>query len=114
MDLSKEFEKTMNHTYMVLSREIFFENNEDEDYRLQMLLQNNIPGLLYVSKQALNGENKLYYEISAMESLEESFLKKEMDYKSVRELLLGCVNIYSTLEEYLLEGEQLILTPKYI
>lgn len=104
----------MNHTYMVLSKEAFFEEEDKNDYRIQMLLQNNILGLLEVSQQALNGNNKLYYEISSMVSLEEEYIKKEMDYESLKELLLGCVIVYQSLEEYLLDDQQIVLTPEYI
>lgn len=114
MNWNKEIEKTMNHTYLVLSRNTYFENKDKEDYKLPMLLQNKIPGLLTASQQAINGENRLYYEISTLESMEEIFEKKEMDYNSVCEILKGCISIYSDIEEYMLDGEQLILTPEYI
>lgn len=114
MNFNKEIEKTMNHTYMVLSKDKYFDDVEEADYRLPMLLQNKITGLVSVSQQSLNGENKLYYEISGLENLEEAFLHKEMDYKSVKELFAGCVNIYSNIEEYMLDGEQIILLPEYI
>lgn len=111
---NKKFEKTMNHTYMVLHQESFFEEASQEDYRREMLLHNRIPGLLPVADQMMNGENSLYYEISSLVSIEEFYQGREMDFWAVRELLLGCMKVFSGLEEYLLDSSQLILTPEYI
>ncbi len=37
-----------------------------------------------------------------------------MRYKSVRQLLIGFITIYSNIEEDLLDGKQIVLTPEYI
>ena len=60
---NKSFERSMNHNYMILSKCDFFGSNETkgEDYRLKMLLENDIAGLIPITHRMVNGESKYYY-----------------------------------------------------
>lgn len=110
------FERSMNHNYMILSRCDFFDrgNNKDEDYRTKMLLENHIPGLLPVTHRWINGESRYYYEINSLQSLDRLYGKSEIGYEELRCLLSGCVNLFERLEEYLLDGTQIIIKPQFI
>lgn len=111
----KSFERNMNHNYMVLSRLDFFGCKEDtQDYRVRMLLDNRISGLLGVSHRIVNGESRYYYEINSLQSMDRVYAKDELDYEQLCALLLGCIRLYNGLEEYLLDGSQVILKPEYI
>lgn len=113
---NKNFERSMNHNYMILSKCDFFGSSEakGEDYRLKMLLENDIMGLLPVTHRMVNGESKYYYEINSLQSLDRLWAKKEIRIHELRALLLGCINLFERLEEYLLDGAQIIIKPEYI
>ena len=106
----------MNHNYMILSKCDFFGSNgtKGEDYRLKMLLENDIAGLLPMTHRMVNGESKYYYEINSLQSLDRLWAKKEIRYYELQALLLGCINLFERLEEYLLDGAQIIIKPEYI
>lgn len=110
------FERSMNHNYMILSRCSFFGKTDiqREDYRTKMLLENRIPGLLPVTHRLINGESRYYYEINSLQSLDRLFAKTEIRYDVLRRLLLGCVSLFERLEEYLLDGTQIIIKPDLI
>lgn len=113
---NKRFDRNMNHNYMILSRCDFFGNNQtrSSDYRVRMLLENNIPGLLPVTHRMVDGESRYYYEINSLQSLDRLLDKKEIRYYELKALLIGCINLFDRLEEYLLDGTQIIIKSEYI
>jgi len=109
------FERSMNHNYMILSKCSFFgEDDKGGDYRTKMLLENHIPGLLPITHRMVNGESRYYYEINSLQSLDRLYDKIEIQYDALRRLLSGCVNLFDRLEEYLLDGTQIIMKPELI
>lgn len=111
-----DYERSMNHNYMVLSKCDFFgkEKGRDADYRTRMLLENRIPGLLPVTHRLVNGESKYYYEINSLQSLDRLYDKSEIKYDALTKLLSGCVALFERLEEYLLDGTQIIIKPELV
>lgn len=110
----KRYERSMNHNYMILSSYDFFGQGEQEDYTTRMLLENNIPGLLPVLCRKNAGERQYCYEINSMQSLDRLYEKQEIGYDALHKLLMGCIRILECLEEYLLDGTQIVLSPEYI
>lgn len=110
------YERSMNHNYMILSRCDFFgrESGKSSDYRTRMLLENHIPGLLPVTHRLINGESRYYYEINSLQSLDRLYDKSEIGYDELKSLLSGCVRLFDRLEEYLLDGAQIIIKPAFI
>lgn len=113
---SVSYERSMNHNYLILGKCDFFGSADDnsKNYRVRMLLENKIQGLLPITHRQVNGERKYYYEINSLQSLDRLIVKNELKYKELRALFLGCINIFDRLEEYLLSGEQLIIRSDYI
>lgn len=113
---SISYERNMNHNYFILKKCDFFDKSEDKlsDYRVRMLLENSILGLLPVTHRMLNGESKYYYEINSLQSFSRLYEKKEVTYDELKALLMGCANIFDKLEEYLLDGSWIIMHPDYI
>ncbi|MDE6363447.1 MAG: FHA domain-containing protein [Lachnospiraceae bacterium] len=105
------FERSMNHNYMILSKRSYFglDDEGSMDYRTKMLLENHIPGLLPVTHRRINGECRYYYEINSLQSLDRLYDKSEIRYDDLRRLLSGCVSLFDRLEEYLLDGTQIII-----
>lgn len=110
------FERSMNHNYMILSRCSFFGKADEPsgDYRTKMLLENRIQGLLPVTHRLINGESRYFYEINSLQSLDRLYAKNEIRYDMLKQLLSGCVSLFDRLEEYLLDGTQIIIRPELI
>lgn len=110
------FERDMNHNYMVLYKCDFFGAAKDNsrDYRVRMLLENKIQGLLPITHRQVNGESRYYYEINSLQPLDQMIEKNELNYHALRAVLLGCIHLFDRLEEYLLNGEQIMMNPKFI
>ncbi len=110
------FERNMNHNYLILKKCNFFDTgkNTDTDFRIRMILENTIPGLLPVSHRMVNGESRYYYEINSLQSLDRLYQKKEIKYEELKALLSGCIKLFDRLEEYLLDGTQIIIKSEFI
>lgn len=114
MEINSSFVRDMHHNYLVLEEQQFFSFSEDEDFRNRMVLENRISHLLPMEKRVKDGKIAYYYEISQLQSLESMYEKREMSGEELTKLLKGCVAMFQSLEEFLLEGEQIILHPAYI
>lgn len=115
-NFNRSYERSMNHNYMILSKCNFFDTNviNENDFRVKMLLENNIKGLLPVSFRQINGEDRYYYEINSLQAFDRFYDHKEMRYAELKALLTGCANMFDRLEEYLLDGNQIIIKSDYI
>lgn len=113
---SVSYERNMNHNYMVLYQCDFFGTAKDNgrDYRVRMILENKIQGLLPVTHRQVNGESRYYYEINSLQSLDRMIEKSELKYRDLRAVLLGCVNLFDRLEEFLLGGEQIVMKSEFV
>lgn len=115
MEMKSYFERDMNHNYLVIEEETFFDGEDSsKDYRERMILENQIPGLLPIEKRKMNGKTKYYYDINQMQTLESLYEKREMNFEELHLVLQGCAQMFHNLWEYLLEGEQIILDPSHI
>lgn len=111
---NRRYERSMNHNYLVLSTYQFFSDIQEESYVERMLLENQIPGLLPVISRHKEGERQYCYEINSLQSLDRLYEKQEISYEVLQKLLMGCIRCFEQLEEYLLDGSQLVLLPEYI
>ena len=110
----KRYERSMNHNYLVLSTYQFFESTQEESYITRMLLENQIPGLLPVVYRYKEGEKQYCYEINSLQALDRLYEKQDIGYEVLHKLLAGCIRCFERLEEYLLDGSQVLLMPEYI
>ncbi len=104
------YRRSLNHNYLVaVCRE------EDlRDYRLRMLSENKIKGLLDMSIKSSNGDYELCYEAVSVQPLERIFDKKQIGSEALRKILKGVTNVYRNISEYLINEESVVLKPEYI
>lgn len=111
---NKEYERTMNHTYLILEKYSYFGEEEKKDFRKRMILDNQIPGLLPISCKEGKEGCRYYYEINSLEAMDKLYEEAEISYEQLQKLFLGVIRLFQNLEEYLLEGVQVIMRPEYI
>ena len=56
---------------------------EKNDYKLQMVLNNHIEGLVQISVESINNETMLYYDISSKTQMSNMFTRKQMSGKEL-------------------------------
>lgn len=105
--MKKRYVQNANHSYMILEE-------QQADYQMQMILVNQIEGLLRVSAQQTNGRIDFYYEISSMISLERMCQDSKMKAQQIQLLFLELQHLISMIESYLLDENRLSLVPEEI
>ncbi|MGN0431166.1 MAG: DUF6382 domain-containing protein [Lachnospiraceae bacterium] len=83
-------------------------------YQYQILTSRKLDGLLSADMYATDGEYALYYEISNMQSLEKWFTKEKIDKKWMERIAEGLKTALWSLEQYLLDGRNLLTEPAHI
>ena len=98
-----EYRKNMNHNYLAAERP------EQADYQLEMLLENEIPGLLKAESRWDEGREEIYYEISSLQPLSRVYEHREIRQEEAKSLLRGVLSAYDSLGEYMLTEDGLVL-----
>ena len=101
----------LNHTYMTAN---YDGDGLDSDYRLQMINNNHIDGLMVPSIRNINNEQKLYFDITERESLLHLFTTRDATYEEIVNLFKCLMRTADELERYLLEESDLMLFPELI
>jgi len=104
--IKKEFD----HSYLLFP---MIESGREE-YSYQMLIQNNIPGLVNCQIRYIEDNPYYSYEISMKRSLFQEYSDKKMKFNDLKELFLNISTILNTVSEFLLEKEGFLLEPEYI
>lgn len=86
----------------------------ENDYQYEMLIHNQIQGMIGVKKQFSNGLSSYCYDISNKQSLAKGYEGLEMDYSKIRGLLIAIRIMLGQMREYLMDENGLLLYPEYI
>ncbi len=87
---------------------------KEDDYRIQMLLNNNIKGLLPLRIRNINNEKELLYEITGMSSISSVFERNLMRKDDLVKFAIGIKQLEDTLKEYMLCGDNIKFDLNYI
>ena len=98
------------HSYLLF----LAEEEKQEEYSFQMLVQNEIPGLLNCRLRYIEDDPYYSYEISSKRSLLQEYRDKKICYTDLRELFYKINGIIKKAADYLLEKEGFLLEPEYI
>ena len=89
-------------------------NEEIIPYCIHSLEKNQIPGLLPLSYQFLNGETRLRYKTSGKINLGSLLHTSKVDLKAGKLLLRNLTNSIKGLEAYFIGVDKLLLNPDYL
>ena len=105
-----EIKKEGNEKYLSIQKIKFNEN----DYHIQMILNNNIKGLLPIRIRNINNEIELLYEITGLSSINNVFDRSLMKKDDLVKLAIGIKQLEDALKEYLLCGDNIKFDLNYI
>lgn len=110
--MSEEYIYSFNRNY--IKWKIAVNEGQKVRYQYQIVTTRKLAGLLAVDMYATDGEHALYYDISSMQSLEKWFTKEKINKKWIGRIAQGIKTALCSLEEYLLDGRNLLTDPKHI
>lgn len=105
------YERDMAHNYMIPQTQ---QTLEEDDYRIHMLMENQIRGLLPCTVRKKNGQVEFRYDITSRQSLEQVYSAGNMNETEIRILLQGMFRTLMELKTYLLDASMLVLEPEII
>ena len=104
------YKKTGNQNFMIIKAQNFDEN----DYKFQMVINNDVKYLLPIKIKTVNNDNEIYYETTSMISLKALYEKKLMGNKDITELVKEIKSLSDSMKEYLLDTNNILFDPEYI
>ena len=105
------FKKNLNRSYMIVEKVTEFSEN---DFQVQMLLENKIESLLPFRYEMINGKADLFYEISSRQVFIRQFEISKMTFANLRAFCFALRTLARALEEYLLDPNNIILKKECI
>lgn len=107
--MKSRFEHDERANYLILSME-----NKEEKMADNMMLQNEIRGLLPVKIERINGCKEYYYDITSRHSLGSIVKKGSLDVQKIELLLCAIEGILEQFHEYMLEPDGICLSEELI
>lgn len=105
------FKKDINKSLMVIEKVPGFSAN---DFMMKMLTGNEIAGLLPIGYENYNGQYNLLYDISSRQAFSKIFETRKLSFKQVKALIFSLKGILRSLEEYLLDANNIIFKQECI
>ncbi|MBQ9135938.1 MAG: FHA domain-containing protein [Lachnospiraceae bacterium] len=110
--MNEEYIYSFNRNY--IKWKISVKEGQKVRYQYQIVTTRKLAGLLAVDMYVTDGEHALYYDISSMQNLEKWFTKEKINKKWIGRIAEGIRTALYSLEEYLLDGRNLLTKPEHI
>ena len=92
------------NNYMIIRNQKDVEN----DYKLQMLINNKIEGILSINIKKINNENQFYYDITSKNSMRSLFVKNKVGAKDIEQFINSMAIVAKSMKEYLLDINNIV------
>lgn len=105
-----KIKKELNKTYLIICG-----NDEiSNDYRVKMLSDNQISGLIPIEIRSINGKKQLYYDITGKINIVKLTLQRNVNFDDIVGLFAAIKATVEELNKHLLDGEYLVYEPDLI
>lgn len=84
------------------------------NYQMEMMLENEIENFLHASRQIVDGETVIYYNITSRISLKQVLDKRKLSRKELIRLIEGAILASRDAAAYRLPSTGIVLAPEYI
>ena len=87
---------------------------DENDYKFQMVINNNIDGLIPLSIKTINNKPEIHYKITSMISMESMYAKKQISGKDIYKLVRSINELSEKMKEYLLNINNIMFHTEFI
>jgi|GEM_PF-5193719 len=108
------YKRDINKNYMIISHEKNQEAVYIEDYKIKMIQNNCIDGLLSVKLKYTDNCPSFIYEISHGSNMIDMFSGQCIDFKILNKIQIGIMKLMENTKIYLLDLDHIILDPELI
>ena len=85
-----------------------------DDYRINMIVKNNIEGLLRMYISLVDGNVEISYDTEYKVNLQDFYQNKKFNYIEIKTLLQSIVTVSNTIKRYLLKADDILFDINYI
>lgn len=100
------YKKDGNQKFMIIRNPQIEEN----DYKMQMISNNNIKGVIAFKELMLNNKIELWYDVTSLSTLENTYSRKMMTGEEIENLIKSIKQLSEYLKEYLLSIENILFS----
>lgn len=104
------YKNDLKRAYLILEGD----EQEQEDYQIHMLRENDIPGILKTDVRYVDNRCHYHYDISGKTSLRALHEKVHLKGDDIKRLIQSLLQAIQTLHNYMLDGTSILLDPDYI
>lgn len=116
--LNTSYKKSLGKNYMIIDLaqpEVYLSSGGSfKDFRIRMIHENNIPGLLNSHIQYIDDIPSFQYDITGMQSLEVILDTVPLTHPLLCKIFSAIYNCLLSIENYLLVHDHIMLSPEYI
>ena len=87
---------------------------EQEDYQIIMLQENNIEGILKTDVRYMDNQSQYHYDISGKTSFKTFHEKINLSYNTMKRLVDNLLQTIQNLRKYMLDANCILLEPEFI
>lgn len=106
-----EYKRDVSHNYLILHGE---EMINTASYQVRILTGNTMASILKCRMQGLDGKWLFYYDITSKQSVASFYEQRKLSGEDLGMILGGFLRVMEELAEFLLNAEQLVLSPEYM
>lgn len=108
--MKTEYEKGLNQVCLHIDLPRIYE----EDYRIHMLRENQIPGLLKVTGCGVDGKSRYSYDVTGMMSMKAKFQTSAIKKADMLLFANRLMEVVKTVRRYMLNPDGLLLYPEFM
>lgn len=103
--------KDLHNNYLVLHKE---DGSSEEAYCVHMLQANSIDGIIKPKPRIIDSRTLYYYDITSKQPIGTIYINRYINYEQIKKLLLDITSLVEQAYEYLLNENDLVLSPEHI
>lgn len=104
------YQREFRHNYLIIDPEELVW----QGYESQMLLRNQIEGVLRFQARQTDEKIRFFYEITSKQPLSRILENRSIQTEEIRRLMLGLFGVLERMDTYLLREENIFLEPEYL
>lgn len=104
------YEKGLNNVCLHIDLDHVYE----EDYKIHMLKENNIPGLLEITGCGMDGKSRYSYGVTGLVSMKSKFKDTPIKQTDMLHFVNRLMEVVKSLRRYMLSPDGLLLYPEFM
>ena len=93
---------------------LLIKSEEKRNYKMNMILQNHIPGILDCKMFYEGQDPYLCYDVTSKKTLSQEYEEEKMQFEDIENLFHGIITVIKKTREYLLESKNICMDSEYI